>query len=206
MSRSSALFGGGAVLIAACIAALLRIRSSDELHSTDIANVESHEGPKVAEPRHSVPEPPQRPRQPLASQYETSEALVEPPVTPTMPAPAARSRYVPPTDPRELAKRFFGEEAQAIAEKWEGEPVSPGAADVENNILTVYIDSETDQAIRGVECRSTLCRIQLDRKLATEDHAGNKRMAGKLGVNGWMLTGRAPDELLTFVPIDFVPM
>lgn len=122
------------------------------------------------------------------------------------PRQRVKSLYEPPSDPRELAKRFFGDEAREIARRWEGESVSPRAKAVENDILSAYLDAQADESVQAVECRNTLCRIQLDRKLTREDRAAVQRMAGKLGVNGWMLEGNDPEHVFAFVPLDFVPM
>jgi hypothetical protein len=122
-------------------------------------------------------------------------------------ASAARPAYTVPTDAAESARRFLGAEAQAIAMQWRDEPTSAEAEPTQHEIAETYASADALASVRNIECRTTLCRIQLDRKLATEDHAVVKRRAGKLGAIGWIQRASATtDDLVVFIPIDFNPM
>jgi hypothetical protein len=146
-------------------------------------------------------------REPQAFESATPRASVAgPPHAPPAAAEAVTPMYTMPSDPADLGKRFFGEEAEAIAKKWQTEQISPKAKQVEAKIFETYDDADARYGVHAVECRNTLCRIDLDRAVAVDDHTVVKRMAGKLGAVGWLLNGSSSDELIAFVPIDFKPL
>lgn len=105
-----------------------------------------------------------------------------------------------------MYSRFFGKEAEKIAAKWETERPSREADAVEKTITQVFEDADVTGMVHEVECRSTLCRMRVDADMVRNDFEANKRLAGKLGVNGWMLKGETNDVFLSFVPMDYEPM
>ena len=102
--------------------------------------------------------------------------------------------------------RLFGKEAEKIAAKWEAERPSREATAVQKTIEQVFEDADVSGMVHEVECRSTLCRMRVDAHMVRNDLEANKRLAGKLGVNGWMLNGDTSDVILSFVPMDYEPM
>jgi hypothetical protein len=120
---------------------------------------------------------------------------------------AARPAHTAPVDAADTARRFFGEEADAIAMKWRDEPTSAEAEPTQDEISEVYASADALAGVHKIECRTTLCRIQLDRKLAMADRSAVSRLVGKLGPVGWMQRpSTTSDELVVFIPMDFKPM
>ena len=119
---------------------------------------------------------------------------------------AARPMYTAPDDPADTARRFFGEEAEAIAKRWGDESTSAQAAPAQEKIAEVYERGGALASVRNIECRTTLCRIRLDKQLATGDPATVKRMVGSLGPIGWIQRASTADEMVVFIPLDFEPL
>jgi hypothetical protein len=134
---------------------------------------------------------------------EAHDAVRVKPAQPVTAAPGSPVDAVS-ADTRTLGGRFFGAEADAIAQTWAAEATSRQAPQVEDSIWNRYTEADALKGLRDIECHTTLCRIQLDKHAAMADQPAVTRLAGKLGSTGWMRHGdEASDELLVFVPIDF---
>jgi hypothetical protein len=107
--------------------------------------------------------------------------------------------------PEQRAARFFGEEAKKVAAQWAREAISDGAALVEERIERVFEGADALSMVREVECRTSLCRIRVDWEVVQRDVAANRRIAGTLGADGWLLR-ESEHDVLAFVPSDFEPL
>jgi hypothetical protein len=72
--------------------------------------------------------------------------------------------------------------SRAAMAQWERERVDPESAQNRENVVErAFADANKSNLLRDVECRQTLCRLELDPLAGSHADNGSKALAGKLG-------------------------
>ena len=149
--------------------------------------------------------------EPARNPSPATDPVARAPETAPAPAPAVRpavatrplAQMAPPKPEavqwEQPGAHFEGEAVRQAERAWRRERVDPRTAPVrETRVRDLFESVDFGEALLGIECRTSLCRIALDATL-TQDFDRVRRLAGRVGEHAAVLE-RTAERIVVLVP------